>query len=523
VLFRSKIKTGTAIAYGVDGYIYAAGLLDKKGSYKDGWLGVYEKKGPLVSYLTYDSLQVKPSDIAVTSNSDIILVGNSAYDFAGFPNKGLWDSAVASFSWKPIQVPEPVVVEDVEPEPEISITKGSLGFEWSELLSWQTIDLVALEKELKSIFKLAASSGISSSMATKLVSASSSISIKEIKTFASQISKVPLSYIPSKFSEMKKLIGDLKEVADSIVYFDFESVDKDAFQKEIATGLNQGFYDSINWTNQDIASLQKANFFGIDWKLVSPASIDSNQYEKIDWQKFNFKDFGESDYNNINWGSVKYNGKKSIKYHQVDWNMVKYDQIFSTKAFKKISWSKINFGDLTPQSYADIKWSSVPFKGKKSVNYWNVKWSLVQFNEFKPKNFKGLDWSKVSVNDLTDTQYSDILWNKVKFKGKKAPKLSELNLSLVIGSSSFSKKNAKQIAWNTISTDDISSSALSKLSGMGVKKKGTNVAELLKPGTQSKELSFAGVGQEQGTALVTPDQAEGALAFVAAASPESLF
>ena len=80
---------------------------------------------------------------------------------------------------------------------------------------------------------------------------------------------------------------------------------------------------------------------------------------------------------------------------------------------------------------------------------------------------------------------------------------SELDVYLVIGSSSFSKKNAKQIDWSSISANDISSSALSKLSGLGVKKKGVNVAELLKPGSQSKELSFAGVGQVQGGALTT--------------------
>ena len=90
----------------------------------------------------------------------------------------------------------------------------------------------------------------------------------------------------------------------------------------------------------------------------------------------------------------------------------------------------------------------------------------------------------------------------------------------MIGSSYFSKKNAKQIDWSTISTDDISSSALSKLSGLGVKKKGTNVADLLKPGTQSKELSFAGVGQAQGGALTTGQESSGSGAEVLLAAVE---
>ena len=35
------------------------------------------------------------------------------------------------------------------------------------------------------------------------------------------------------------------------------------------------------------------------------------------------------------------------------------------------------------------------------------------------------------------------------------------------------------------------------------------MAELLKPGTQSKELSFAGVGQAQGGALTTGQESSG--------------
>ena len=92
---------------------------------------------------------------------------------------------------------------------------------------------------------------------------------------------------------------------------------------------------------------------------------------------------------------------------------------------------------------------------------------------------------------------------------------SELDVYLVIGSSSFSKKNAKQIDWSSISANDISSSALSKLSGLGVKKKGVNVAELLKPTSQSNELSFAGVGLPQAAgALSTPQETSGSAAEV---------
>ena len=92
---------------------------------------------------------------------------------------------------------------------------------------------------------------------------------------------------------------------------------------------------------------------------------------------------------------------------------------------------------------------------------------------------------------------------------------------MVIGSSSFSKKNAKQIDWSSISADDISSSALSKLSGLGVKKKGVNVAELIKPGSQSNELSFAGVGLPQAAgALSTPQETSSSAADVLLAAVE---
>ena len=62
--------------------------------------------------------------------------------------------------------------------------------------------------------------------------------------------------------------------------------------------------------------------------------------------------------------------------------------------------------------------------------------------------------------------------------------------------------------------------ALSKLSGLGLKKKGVNVAELLKPGTQSKELSFAGVAQAEGGLLTTGQESSGSTAGVLLAAVE---
>ena len=145
----------------------------------------------------------------------------------------------------------------------------------------------------------------------------------------------------------------------------------------------------------------------------------------------------------------------------------------------------------------------------------------MDFSEFKTSSFKKVDWSQVQTADLTSQQYDDINWGKVKFKGKKAPTLSGLDLSLVIGSSSFSKKNAKQIDWSSISADDISASALSKLSGLGVKKKGVNVAQLLKPTSQSNELSFAGIEQAGAAgALTTPQETSSSAAEVLLATVE---
>ena len=172
--------------------------------------------------------------------------------------------------------------------------------------------------------------------------------------------------------------------------------------------------------------------------------------------------------------------------------------------------------------YQEIDWGRVHYRGAKSISYSQVSWSEVDFGDFSIKTFKKVDWSKVQTVDLTTQQYDDINWGKVKFKGKKAPSLSGLDLSLVIGSSSFSKKNAKQIDWSSISTDDISSSALSKLSGLGVKKKGVNVAQLLKPASQSNELSFAGIKQAGSAgALTTGQESGGSTADVLLAAVET--
>ena len=55
---------------------------------------------------------------------------------------------------------------------------------------------------------------------------------------------------------------------------------------------------------------------------------------------------------------------------------------------------------------------------------------------------------------------------------------------------------------------------------MGVKKKGVNVADLLKPGTQDKELSFSGVGQAEGSALTTGQESSSSGAEVLLAAVE---
>ena len=242
--------------------------------------------------------------------------------------------------------------------------------------------------------------------------------------------------------------------------------------------------------------------------------------KKINWKTFS--DFSSADssfYSALEWGSVNINKLQKFQGSSIDWTQVQYSE-FSTKQYKQTNWSQVSISSFTSEQYQAIDWGRVNYRGAKSISYSQVSWSEVDFGDFSVKTFKKVDWSKVQTADLTTEQYSDINWSQVKFKGSKAPTLSDLDLSLVIGSSSFSKKTAKQIDWSTVSTDDISSSALSKLSGLGLKKKGTNVAELLKPGTQSKELSFAGVVQAEGGVLTTGQESSGSGAEVLLAAVE---
>jgi len=263
------------------------------------------------------------------------------------------------------------------------------------------------------------------------------------------------------------------------------------------------------WGYEDYPKQIEKNF-----SIYSPAHAT----KLINWGTLSsYGSLEEKTYSLIDWSMVDIKGLQGAKLTTFQWSKVDYSML-TTKQYKQIDWSQVNTETLTESNYKSINWGLVEFVGKKSVLYSKLDWSKVGFDEFSAQLHKKIDWSKVQTADLTAEQYSDINWSQVKFKGSKAPSLSSLDLSLVINASSFSQKAAKQIDWTQVSADDLSASALSKLSGLGVKKKGVNVAELLKPGTQSKELSFAGVGQAQAGALTTglEDSGSGAQVLLAA-------
>jgi len=332
----------------------------------------------------------------------------------------------------------------------------------------------------------------------------------------------------------------------------------DLFQVKAATGDLTSTYSSTDWSLVQLGEFSSETYSSTDWSLVkfgdvtteskktmdwskvtegfltneSKTTTDDFQWsinndtaasgklsKKTKWSKVNIGEFSTETYSAMDWSQVNIGKFQKFGSSSIDWTEVQFGE-FQTKQYKQTNWSQVNIGDFTAEDYSEINWGQVAFKGAKSVNYSALDWSQVDFGDFKTSSFKKVDWSKVQTTDLTSEQYSDINWSQVKFKGSKAPTLSDLDLSLVIGSSSFSKKNAKQIDWSTISTDDISASALSKLSGLGVKKKGTNVAELLKPGSQGKELSFAGVGLAEGGALTTGQESSSSGAEVLLAAVE---
>jgi len=240
----------------------------------------------------------------------------------------------------------------------------------------------------------------------------------------------------------------------------------------------------------------------------------------INWKTFSdFSSVDSSFYSALEWGSVNISNLQKFQSSAIDWNQVQYSE-FSSTQYKQTNWSQVSVSSFTSVQYQAIDWGQVNYRGSKSISYSEVSWSQVDFGDFSIQTFKKVDWSQVKTADLTEQQYSEINWGQVSFKGSKAPSLSNLDLSLVVGSSTFSQKAAKQIDWTQVSADDLSASALSKLSGLGVKKKGVNVAELLKPGTQSKELSFAGVGQAQAGALTTGLESSGSSAQVLLATVE---
>ena len=257
-------------------------------------------------------------------------------------------------------------------------------------------------------------------------------------------------------------------------------------------------YSSPVWSFVDFSEVSQSSKKFIEWKKVGDSFFYNNSFTTTDgfqwsinnttnteavgklskktrWNKVNIGEFSTETYSAMDWSQVNVGKFQKFGSSSIDWTEVQFGE-FQTKQYKQTNWSQVNLGDFNAEDYSEINWGQVAFKGAKSVNYSSLDWSQVDFGDFKTSSFKKVDWSKVQTADLTTEQYSDINWSKVKFKGSKAPTLSDLDLSLVIGSSSFSKKNAKQIDWSKVSTDDLSSSALSKLSGMGVKKKGVNVA-----------------------------------------------
>ena len=183
-------------------------------------------------------------------------------------------------------------------------------------------------------------------------------------------------------------------------------------------------------------------------------------------------------------------GASKILSKKINWKKFQEFSFADSKFYSALHWGFVNMKSLQKAHTGSIDWSKVQFNEFSSKQYKQTNWSQVDFDDLNKSSFKKINWSKVKTSSLSDQQYSDIDWSSIKLKGKKAPKLSKLNLSLLINSPSFSKKNTNQINWKKVDLDDISSSALSKLSSLGVKKNGLNIAELLTPSVKNQVFGF---------------------------------
>ena len=331
-------------------------------------------------------------------------------------------------------------------------------------------------------------------------------------------------------------VGDLK--TEELKKVNWSAVNTSTFSSET--------YSELNWSSVKIGDLNAESKKTLNWSKVkiggengvveeSLSTTDLMQvtlgtqastvnFKKTDWNKVGFEEFSSDSYKGIEWSQMKMNKLTGSTYSTINWTEVQFGE-FGKKQYKQTNWSQVDFGDFKAEDYSEVNWGQVAFKGAKSVNYSSLNWSQVDFSDFSAKTFKRLNWSQVKTSDLTAEQYSDINWSQVKFKGAKAPNLTDLDISQVVQADSFSKKNAKQINWAQLSADDLSSDALSKLQGFNVKKKGVNVADLLKPAIQSKELNFSGIEQPQGGGALTatPDPSGSAGDVLVAAVGQNLF
>jgi len=140
-------------------------------------------------------------------------------------------------------------------------------------------------------------------------------------------------------------------------------------------------------------------------------------------------------------------------------------RFFSTKAYKKVDWSSVDFTNFSSTGYGKIDWSKVKFKGKQSVSLSTTfSWDKVDFAEiFDSKNYKSIDWGEVNFKELSTEKQNQIDWSKLEYSGKKSLDYGTVDWNTAISNSTFSKKTAKKVDWLKVNAYDLSENTLAIL------------------------------------------------------------
>ena len=276
--------------------------------------------------------------------------------------------------------------------------------------------------------------------------------------------------------------------------------------KEVELGaFTKKNYIDINWGFINFKKLQKYQPLALDWSQVGfGEAFSTSAHKKVDWSSVNFNSFTSDTYDNISWSKVKLSGKKSIANGEgFDWTEIDMYQIFETKAYKKVDWSKASLGKFSQSDYDKINWSKVKLSGKKSITLAEgFDWKSVDYIElFKGSAHKKVDWSKLDLSSFGDAEYAKINWSKIKLKGKKGINYSVADWNKIIMQSSFSQKSAKKIDWLQMNASILNESSLDKLSTKEILGKNKTLAGFLQAISTSvenqspKQLNFIGLSE----------------------------